>query len=136
MYLRHTDLARNINQDRPEINPSNLRCVCFMLYRQRIISIGLNSSKTHPMIKKLGYQIDRRKYPMHAELSAWMDAEKNNKKYDTMLIYRGYDANLPSCPCIYCSSWIKNLSIKIVYKTEIGVSITHSSMLIGHEKIF
>ncbi len=131
-YLKHMELARNINKDRNEINPANQRCVALILYRKRIVSIGLNSSKTHPLIKKLGYKIDNRKYPLHAELSAWMDVEKRNQDFDTLFVYRGLDANLPSCPCSYCSKWITKLPITVVYNTEIGVSVTQASALIGH----
>ncbi len=134
MCLKH--LAKDLNKDRIEINPGNLRCVCFLLHRDRIISIGLNSSKTHPLIKRLGYNMDRRRFPRHAELAAYMNAKKRGEEFDSMYVYRGIDADLPSQPCIECSRWIKDLNIRVVYTTEIGIAVVESYNLLGHEKIF
>ncbi len=134
--MHYQKIARELNAARDEITPSNLRCVCFLLYRNKLVTIGLNKAKTHPLIKKLGYDMYRRKYPLHAELDAWMKVKKNKSDFDTMLIYRGYNADLPSCPCTMCSKWIKNLTINVVYTTERGVAVEYSKRLIGHLKIF
>ncbi len=134
--MHYQKIARDINIARDEIQPANLRCVCLLLYRSRLIAIGLNKAKTHPLIKKLGYNMYRRRYPLHAELDAWMKAKKRKEDFDTMLIYRGYNADLPSCPCNECSKWIKWLSVEVCYTTERGVAVEYSQKLIGHIKIF
>lgn len=134
--MRYKELAKDLNKDRNEINPGNLRCVCFLLHRDRLISIGLNSSKTHPLIKKFGYNMNKRRFPRHAELAAYLNAKKRGEEFDTMLVYRGIDANLPSQPCNECSKWIRNLNLNVLYTTEIGIAVVSSYNLLGHQKIF
>jgi len=133
-YLHYRTIAETMNRARNDINPSNLRCVCVLLNRQRLVSIGVNKRKTHPLVKKLGYKIYRRRYPLHAELDAWIQAKNKRERFDTMMVYRGYEANLPSCPCHICSMWIRNLSVRVVYTSAIGISIAHSDKLVGHLK--
>lgn len=132
-YLHYQHIAKAINETR-DINPSNLRCVCVLLNKHRLVAMGVNKHKTHPIIKTLGYNIYRRRYPLHAEVDAWLKTRKKKEKFDTMMVYRGADANLPSCPCDVCSKWIKKLKVKVVYTSVIGIAVAHSEKLVGHVK--
>lgn len=136
LYYHYRDIAFDLNQSRIEIQPASLRCVCFLLYRNKLVTIGLNTAKTHPMIMKLGYDMYRRRYPLHAELDAVMKAQKKKARFDTMLIYRGFNADLPSCPCNECSTWIRDLDVRVIYTTQIGIAVVYSQKLKGHIKEF
>ncbi len=49
-YFKNKIIAYSINKDR--IMPSSLKCIAIFMDRNRVVTIGMNRKKTHPLIKK------------------------------------------------------------------------------------
>jgi hypothetical protein len=107
-----------------EIDCTN-KHISFIIHRNRILSIGTNSSKTHPLAVRKGYPLQQ----MHSELTAVVRAKKNiefkrctliNVRLSSVsLIYNRPVLRL-SKPCRICSSWCLGLFKDIYYTTENG----------------
>lgn len=95
------------------------RCyhIAFIFKKNRILSIGLNSKKTHPKIKEYGYEDFSR---LHAELSACIRFGQNDcKKYSIAVLRIDRNGKLnQSKPCDCCSNVIRQLKFKKVYFTN------------------
>lgn len=103
---------------------ADLRCrhFSFILDRNRIISIGLNSSKTHPKNLKYNY-VNKLKENIsdivgtHSELNAVIKLGQEDCSKLTLVntrINRNNDLDY-SAPCSGCSDMIKQLNFKEVY---------------------
>jgi deoxycytidylate deaminase len=95
------------------------RCfhIAFIFKGNNILSIGVNSKKTHPQIKKYGYQDFSR---LHAELAAAIKFGKTDcRKYSlaVLRIDRNGEFN-QSKPCECCSNMLNQLNFKNVYFTN------------------
>lgn len=101
---------------------------CVAIYKNKVISIGYNSIKTHPLQKK--YNKYRKfsdggnviNHTLHAEvhcLNQIMDSEINMGKV-SLFIFR-ISSNICSVgmcrPCQACMRLIKNMGIKNIYYT-------------------
>ena len=106
---------------------ADLRCrhFSFILDRNRIISIGMNSTKTHPMNLKYNY-INKNKEKIsdivgtHSELNAVIKVGIEDCSKLTLVNTRINRNNLldHSAPCNGCSDMIKQLNFKNVYHTD------------------
>ena len=106
---------------------ADLRCrhFSFILDRNRIISIGMNSTKTHPMNLKYNY-INKNKEKIsdivgtHSELNAVIKLGVEDCSKLTLVNTRINRNNLldHSAPCNGCSDMIKQLNFKNVYHTD------------------
>jgi len=106
---------------------ADLRCrhFSFILDRNRIISIGMNSTKTHPMNLKYNY-INKNKENIsdivgtHSELNAVIKLGEEDCSKLTLVNTRINRNNLldHSAPCYGCSDMIKQLNFKNVYHTD------------------
>jgi deoxycytidylate deaminase len=106
---------------------ADLRCrhFSFILDRNRIISIGMNSTKTHPMNLKYNY-INKNKEKIsdivgtHSELNAVIKLGIEDCSKLTLVNTRINRNNLldHSAPCNGCSDMIKQLNFKNVYHTD------------------
>ena len=106
---------------------ADLRCrhFSFILDRNRIISIGMNSTKTHPMNLKYNY-INKNKEKIsdivgtHSELNAVIKLGIEDCSRLTLVNTRINRNNLldHSAPCNGCSDMIKQLNFKNVYHTD------------------
>ena len=107
---------------------ADLRCrhFSFILDRNRIISIGMNSTKTHPMNLKYNY-VNKNKESIsnivgtHAELNAVIKLGEEDCSRLTLVNTRINRNNLldNSAPCSGCSDMIRQLSFKNVYYSNI-----------------
>ena len=107
---------------------ADLRCrhFSFILDRNRIISIGMNSIKTHPMNLKYNY-VNKNKESIsnivgtHAELNAVIKLGEEDCSRLTLVNTRINRNNLldNSAPCSGCSDMIRQLSFKNVYYSNI-----------------
>jgi hypothetical protein len=109
---------------------ADLRCrhFSFILNRNRIISIGLNSPKTHPLNLKYNY-INKNKEKIssivgtHSELNAVIRLGEEDCSGLTLIntrINRNDDLDY-SAPCHGCSDMIKQLNFEnVFYSTSDG----------------
>jgi len=106
---------------------ADLRCrhFSFILDRNRIISIGMNSTKTHPMNLKYNY-VNKNKEKIndivgtHSELNAVIKLGIEDCSKLTIVNTRINRNNVldHSAPCHGCSDMIKQLNFKNVYHTD------------------
>ena len=103
---------------------ADLRCrhFSFILDRNRIISIGMNSTKTHPLNLKYNYVNKDNKsisdiVGTHAELNAVIRLGEEDCSKLTLINTRINRNNILdySAPCSGCSDMIKQLNFKNVY---------------------
>lgn len=99
----------------------NLGCV--MVYKNRVIGVGWNCDKEHPLQKhynKLrGFNVDECRNTVHAEISAILNTRDMDIDWSkvSMFIYRETkDGNMALAkPCEACSKAIEDLGIQDVY---------------------
>lgn len=108
-------------------NFKRIKIGCVIVYRNKIISTGVNSEKTHPKQKE--YNVFRFKedsvHKLHAETNAllhirYLDINWSKVK---VYVYREFKNGsiAPSRPCESCYNLIKDMNIKqIYYTTENG----------------
>lgn len=106
MRLKHFELAIKV----AGLSRRSKRHGAVIAKGSRVLSIGINSKKTHPRSKKPGHTI-------HAELSALVAAGSSVKGatlYSARVMRNGKLAN--SKPCDFCSTLLHEAGIrKIVY---------------------
>ncbi len=71
-FDRLVDIARKIRPD----NHYRLYHVTFILKKKKIVSVGINQSKTHPKSLQLGYK--GHQWRQHSELRAWLAYGKDD----------------------------------------------------------
>jgi deoxycytidylate deaminase len=107
---------------------ADLRCrhFSFILDRNRIISIGMNSTKTHPLNLKYNYVNKDNKsisdiVGTHAELNAVIRLGEEDCSRLTLINTRINRNNVLdySAPCSGCSDMIKQLNFKNVYFSNV-----------------
>lgn len=100
------------------------RLAAAVYQRNKLISLGVNSYKTHPMAKK--YQKHDKTDCLHAEVAAIKNALRNNKDLSGMSLYVAraiFDNEKTEAqwanaqPCNGCREAIKAHKIKRVYYT-------------------
>lgn len=101
---------------------------CIVVYKNKIISTGFNSNKTHPIQKK--YNIERNipdvsPHKMHAEVNALKNIIELDVDWNRVYIYiyrKRKDQKFGlSRPCQSCMALINDIGIKnIVYTTNYG----------------
>lgn len=108
----------------------HIGCVC--VYKKHIISIGANSTKTHPIQKiynKERYNSDDTPHSLHAEIAALTLIMSNqNIDWSEVEIYNYRESrsgNISmSRPCKACMALIKELGIRrIHYTTTDGYAV-------------
>lgn len=151
VFLRYMEIARTINESRIDLR-SCTKCVAIYTNKKRIISIGINKSKTHPILLKFKYDsfkyfsnenisilskgTKRPQYPIHAELDGYIKTLNLGLEFDTLFLYRGNECNLACMPCTACSNWLRRISkLTICYINIYGnIEIVKSERLIGHNR--
>jgi deoxycytidylate deaminase len=116
---RLVDIAHGIELDK-DINPRT-RHYAFILNKNKILSIGCNSLKTHPKILKYGYHENA---GVHAELSALIKSgsiSHSNNKLVTFRFDKSNNLNNGK-PCVFCQKVLRDVEIKEVwYSCGMGV---------------
>lgn len=133
LYLNKKDIVKQIEVIGLLFNKYNFeftskyksfRCFCIALNKNKIISIGINKSKTNPNYK---IYADNTKMSIHAEIDMIMNIKKNEdfNKVSDIYIVRGYSKLLPSFPCEFCTKYIieKFNNTNIHYFTDIWNTI-------------
>jgi deoxycytidylate deaminase len=99
----------------PNRNGTYFHCAA-IFKRNKILSIGVNSFKTHPLAIKYGYDNGN----VHAELAAVVKMGLTNCSGLSIAVLRiGRNNKLAmSKPCCHCNKLIYNLGFKSVYFTD------------------
>ena len=147
MYNNYRTIAQGINEVRDDPNIlSNKKYVALYIYNNKIVSIGVNKSKTHPLLLKYNYDTSyyycednsmknhKPQYPIHAELDGYIKILNQSIDFNKLFIYRGDNGVLPSMPCHVCAAWISKIEkLKIVYTTsDNNIECIYSKDLKGH----
>lgn len=97
---------------------------CVLVKKNKVISTGFNSTKTHPiqkMYNKERYECDTTPHTIHAEVSAISHVIHKNINWSNVevYIYREHkNGNLAMArPCKACMKLIQNLGIKRIHYT-------------------
>ncbi len=154
-YYNNLAAAISINGNRSDIFCRQKFVAIYML-RNKIVTIGINKCKTHPLLYRYGYcepfvsccddmneedkdfaQIFSRYpslIPIHAEFDGYLQILKRGLDFNALYIYRGSTGLNPSKPCNVCANWLKRINgLTICYINEKGTfEMTESSKLIGH----
>ena len=145
LFDKNLLIAKSINEVRGDVK-STKRCVAIYLYNKKIVTIGINKSKTHPLLLKFDYVKDYhydgsttnlnkyKTYPIHAELDGYIKCLNMNADFNTLFIYRGENCDLASNPCNVCTKWLKRIDkLNVGYVNSKGeFEIVESKDLIGH----
>ncbi len=145
------DVAKSINDTRDDMR-SSTKCVALYLDGRKIVSVGINKTKTHPLLLKFQYNTykyysegnindrnnkrHRPQYPIHAELDGYIKLLNNGADFDTLFLYRGDNCNMASEPCHVCANWLKRLDNLVVGYINVDGEFTYkdSNDLIGHHR--
>lgn len=151
IFLRHMKVAIAINESREHMR-STTKCVAIYTYNKKLVEIGINKSKTHPMLIKFQYDIFKYfsteninilskkskmpQYPIHAEFDGYIKLINNNVDFNTLFIYRGDNCTLACEPCHVCANWIRRINhLKVCYVNRDGnFTVVNSEDLIGHHR--
>lgn len=98
---------------------------CVVVYKGKIISVGYNCNKSHPLQKKYGIyrgEVSPMPISLHAEISALLkikDMDIDWKKVEVYIFKAHRDGSLaPSRPCNACMTMIKDMGIKNIFYTS------------------
>ena len=154
LYIKNMDIAKSINALRTDMR-SYSKVIALYLYNKRIVSIGANKSKTHPLLLKLNYHTSnyfsvealndkstkkskRPQYPIHAELDGYIRLLNTGQDFNTLFLYRGEDCTSASEPCFVCSKWLNKIDKLVVCYIDVNGNFVEidSKDLIGHHRHF
>jgi hypothetical protein len=92
---------------------------CSIIIRKdRVISVGTNKMKTHPMAKKYGYLFDE----LHSELDAFRKCNERDGLELWNFRFNRFGNERLSCPCSKCLPWCFEVFDNIYYTTGTGIS--------------
>ena len=95
--------------------------VSLIFHKNKLVSIGINQFKTHPLARKYGYVIDC----VHSELDAFNKLPKSYKRGEKRLKLINFRMNRfqqlrNSKPCKKCLSWCVDFFDEIWYTDDEG----------------
>lgn len=108
---------------------------CVVAYKNKVLSIGYNTSKTHPL--QMEFNRERGvspQYPsrLHAEIHALSKIKDMDIPWEKVkvYIYRGHKNGAPANarPCHACMQMMKSLGIRNIFYTQDG-SYCHEEIL-------
>ena len=100
--------------------PRQKKHVSLVICKKRIIAVGMNYFKTHPMAGKIGYRFGE----MHSELDAFrkLNSEQKAKKLHLINIrFNRFGELRMSKPCEKCLPWCIEVFHTIHYTTDSGI---------------
>lgn len=108
--------------------------ISFIIYRDTIVSIGINNNKTSTKSFHLGYRYS----DMHSELDAWIKVPKNMRNLDLNICnfrMNNSEQLRDSKPCKICTSWCCALFDKVYYTDRNGLCLLNKSIITPNEKM-
>ena len=116
---RAIDIAKALH---PTVQSMRSCHISFLVLKSKIIKIGFNKDRTHPINSKFDYRsIDG---GIHAELDLCLKMRQDDlSKYSMVVIRHDNNMNLTlSRPCIGCQSVLKQFGITdVYYSTKDGI---------------
>lgn len=100
--------------------PRQKKHVSIILHKNRVISVGTNSFKTHPKAKEIGYHYEE----MHSELEAYQRVPRKFKSKKLVLLncrFNRFGDLRMSRPCELCLPWCKEIFNEIYYTNDEGL---------------
>lgn len=124
-------LAKNVSK-LSDYNKKNIKIGAIIVYKNKVISSGYNTSKTSPIQMKYNKYRERvdpsRDYnandhlpSLHAEMKALIDAKDIDIDWNkaSIFVYRESDGIKRNCkPCCACMKALKDKGIKNIYYTN------------------
>lgn len=135
LMKRMASFYDDIESDRPY---KRVKVVAFVVYKNKILSFGVNSEKTslyqHRMRARIGGSYDEFVYDKtHAEIAA---IKKIHPQFDDwrhvelFIVSKKKDGNFRfSRPCPICEQAIRRLGVKRIYYTDSFNGITEESYI-------
>ena len=97
-----------------------------ILYKRKIISVGINRFKTHPLAVKHGYLFGE----VHSELDALLKCEKRDSGMELWNFrFNRHGQMRISRPCAKCLPWCLKVFDRIHYTTNEGIVEFDKSIL-------
>lgn len=104
-------------------NDVDLRCshVAALYYKKRLLSLGTNQTKTHPLAFRLS-GLQHKKY-LHAEVACLKGIEGDLRRCTLYVVRADREGRLAqSKPCKHCSSYIRELGVgRVVHSVDKGI---------------
>lgn len=100
--------------------PRQKKHVSIIIHKNRVISVGTNSFKTHPKAKEIGYHYEE----MHSELEAYQRVPRKFKSKKLVLLncrFNRFGDLRMSRPCELCLPWCKEIFNEIYYTNDEGL---------------
>lgn len=101
---------------------------CVAVYKKKIVSVGFNTTKTHPLQKeynKLRFEGDFSPHCMHAEIHTLNAIKDSNIDWSRVKVFiyrickKDKDKSALARPCPSCMAYMKKLGIKHIYYTTL-----------------
>lgn len=110
-YYRFAETALNLARELE--NDMSFRFCAMIVSRNRVLSIGYNTLRTHPMMSSTYTQA------IHAECDAIIRCPADSLRGSDMIVARagGYNFCKPAKPCSFCQGIIARCGIRRVYHT-------------------
>lgn len=106
-----------------ELNDVQLRCshVAALFHKKKLLSLGMNKTKTHPLAFKLS-GLQSKRY-LHAEIDCLKAVEGELSKATLYVVRVDRNGELAnSKPCKYCMPYIQEKQIgRVVYTVDGGI---------------
>lgn len=118
---RCVDIAHGIELV-DELISLRTRHFAFILNKNKILKIGINRQKTHPILKNRKYNYGHWT-KLHAEADAVIKSGEIDQSNNKMLTFRFDSSNNLNIgkPCKFCMKLLKDCNFKtIVYSNELG----------------
>ena len=100
------------------VHDRNFKHCSVILRRSKVIAVGFNERRTHPLAKKYGYRDDF----VHAELDAMLEVPKNKIHNLDLVNFRFNSAGelRMAKPCEKCFPWVSAVFRNIFYSDPDG----------------
>ena len=126
--LRYLELLREDVKTQEPVKSSRIKAG--LIYKNELLSFGINRMKSHPFQKKFGKNEDA--IYLHAEIDCIINALRNNMSLDeisksTLLVVRNKRQGRNwvdglAKPCLGCQKAISHFDIRnVIYTTDEGV---------------
>ncbi len=131
-YLRQQVLiSKRYRGNTPEIS-NHFLIAATLDKRGRIIAIGENSIKTHPIMKHYGGRVQlKHKIHLHAEISALVRSQRRVHGIIVIRVSRNQGNLNMAKPCPICQAAINDAGIKNIYYSDRDGDIVSLSHLKG-----
>lgn len=105
-------------------NDVRLRCshVAALYYKRRLLSLGVNKTKTHPLAFRLS-QSENKKY-LHAEVDCLKGVDGDISRCTLYVVRADRKGRLAqSKPCKFCQTYIRELGVgRVVHTVDGGIA--------------